>query len=100
MPIYDIVLANALIVTMDDERRIIEHGSIAIKGNRIAGVGKTSQYSADCTARYIDCSNQVIIPGLVDSHNHLFQRLGRGLGDGLALWKWLSSFMLPIAAEI
>lgn len=100
MSVYDIVLANALVVTMDDERRIIEHGAVAIKGNRIAGVGGTSEFPADCATRYIDCSGQVIIPGLVDAHNHLFQCIGRGLGDGMALWKWLSSFMLPIAAEI
>src|SRR5690606_19755394 len=100
MSVYDIVLANALVVTMDDERRIIEHGAVAIKGNRIAGVGGTSEFPADCATRYIDCSGQVIIPGLVDAHNHLFQCIGRVLCNGIALWKWLSTFMLPIAAEI
>lgn len=97
---YDIVLANALVVTMNEERQVIKNGAVAIKGNRIVGVGNSDEFPRHTTTNYIDCSNKVIIPGLIDTHNHLFQCAGRGLGDGMALWKWLSSFMLPIAAEI
>ncbi|MEU5852672.1 amidohydrolase family protein [Saccharopolyspora shandongensis] len=41
-----------------------------------------------------------MIPGLIDCHNHLFQLLGRGLGEGMALWPWLCEFMWPYAAGI
>ena len=66
---YDIVLANALVVTMDDDRRIIKNGAVAIKGNRIAGVGGADAFPASSADHYIDCDGKVIIPGLVDVHN-------------------------------
>ncbi len=40
------------------------------------------------------------MPGLVDCHNHMFQSLGRTLGEGLTGWEWLSRFMWPYAAQI
>lgn len=97
---YDVLLRNALIVTMNDDRQIIEHGALAVKANRIAAIGSNDSLDPNDAERVIDCTGKVLIPGLIDSHNHLFQCAGRGLGDGMALWQWLSEFMLPIAAEI
>ena len=45
----------------------------------------------------VDCRNRVVLPGLVDCHNHLFQALVRGLGEGLEIWPWLREFMWPYA---
>ena len=41
-----------------------------------------------------------MIPGLVDAHTHLFQSLGKTLGDGLSLLPWLERFMLPLASQV
>ena len=38
--------------------------------------------------------------GLTDAHTHLFQSLGRGLGDGMTLVPWLQKFMLPYSKAI
>ena len=40
------------------------------------------------------------MPGLTDGHTHLFQTLGRGMGDGLSLVPWLRRFMFPYAKTI
>ena len=40
------------------------------------------------------------MPGLIDTHTHLFQVLGRGLGDGLELMAWLREFMLPMSVHL
>lgn len=96
----DVLFSGGVVVTMDDQRRIIEQGAVAVRANRIAAVGSASELASWKANRVIDCSGQAIIPGLVDSHNHLFQIAGRGLGDGMALWQWLGEFMLPLAASI
>ena len=96
----DILLEGGVVVTMDDSRRVIERGVVAVRGNRIAAVGTQAELSGWRAQRIVDCSGQAVIPGLIDSHNHLFQVAGRGLGDGMALWQWLSEFMLPLAAGI
>ncbi len=40
------------------------------------------------------------MPGFVDTHQHLFQYMLRGLGEGMELWPWLSDFMWPVSAAI
>src|SRR5205823_10039649 len=92
----DLLLAGGCVVTMDEERRILESGDVAISGGRIVGVG-AGPFDA---ARTIDCRGKAVLPGLIDCHNHLFQTLARGLGEGLPGWEWLSSFMWPYAAAL
>ncbi|WP_043288819.1 amidohydrolase family protein [Paraburkholderia oxyphila] len=96
----DVLLTGGIVVTMDDTRRIIDDGAVAIAGNRIAAVDTASALANWRAGTTVDCRRQVIIPGLIDCHNHLFQVAGRGLGDGMALWQWLGEFMLPLSAGI
>ena len=50
--------------------------------------------------RTIDCTGHAVLPGLIDTHNHLFQGLARGLGEGMPLWTWLTDFMWPFSISI
>ena len=96
----DLILEGGTVVTLDPERPVVEGGFVAIAGDRIKAVGlqgEVSDYRAD---RVISCRGRLVMPGLVDCHNHLFQSLGRTLGEGLPGWEWLSRFMWPYAAEI
>jgi imidazolonepropionase len=55
------------------ELGIIEDGAVAIQGDRIALVGRTSEVLAEAGdgARLIDASGKVVLPGFVDPHTHL-----------------------------
>lgn len=55
------------------ELGIIEHGAVAVEGDRIALVGKTSDVLAEAghSASLIDASGKVVMPGFVDPHTHL-----------------------------
>jgi imidazolonepropionase len=58
----------------DDLRRpgIVEHGAVALTGDRITAVGTTDELRARFTAeREIDAGGCVVLPGLVDPHTHL-----------------------------
>ena len=99
-PSCDTLFVHGTVVTMDDAGRVIADGAVAVRGNRIAAVGAAADFAGWQTGRRIDCSGHAVIPGLIDCHNHLFQVAGRGLGDGMALWRWLGEFMLPLAAGI
>lgn len=96
----DLLLTNGVLVTLDAERRIIDPGAVAIVGDRIAAVGSADELSSWTVGRVVDCRGAAILPGLVDCHNHLFQGLARGLGDGMALWRWLTQLIWPYAAHI
>src|SRR5689334_12699863 len=83
---------------MDERRTVLTHASIAVARGQIIEIGETAsvdhRYSAD---RAIDGSRFVAIPGLINAHNHLFQTLCRGLGDGHDLATWAARAIWPIA---
>ena len=61
-----VALTGARIVTLKD-RRVLERGTVVVKGSRIACVGQCSTAGAD---RVVDVKGNTIIPGLVDTHAH------------------------------
>ena len=76
----DTLIRGAYVITMDDERRVYTDGYLAIRDGKIVGVGRDSE----CTFRggqTIDGSDMVVMPGLINAHNHLVQVAGRGRGD-------------------
>ena len=98
----DLIVEGAYVVTMDSRRPVIVDGSVAVVGGAIAAVGTAGDVNETYprAAQRIDASGCLVMPGLIDAHTHLFQTLGRGLGDGLALIAWLRDFMFPLAAHI
>lgn len=94
------MLTEGTILTIDRERPLIDRGFVAITGERIAAVGSQQEADSVVADRQISCRGRVVMPGLIDCHNHTFQSLGRTLGEGLSGWEWLSRFMWPYAAQI
>ncbi len=94
----DLIIAGKYVVTMDKRRRVIEDGAVVIEEGRIIALGKSqemkTQYDAD---RVIEGKKYLVLPGLVDAHTHVFQCLGRGLGDDLPVEEWAEKSMYPLA---
>ncbi len=90
-----ILIKNATIVTMNANRDII-YGDLLIENDRISRIGKLNQYTADTV---IDASNQLLLPGFVQSHVHLCQALFRGMADDLELLDWLKQRLWPLEAN-
>lgn len=90
----DLLIINGLVVTLDNQRRIIENGAVAVEGNRIVAIGKsdkiTREYQAD---KVIDADGMAVLPGLVDCHVHLAQALIRGCADDVPLIPWLRDYV-------
>ena len=40
---YDLLLTNAVVITMDEKRRVIENGAVGVKDGRIAFVGDSME---------------------------------------------------------
>lgn len=97
----DLVVEGGSIITMDPTRRIIRDGAIAIKGDRIAAVGKReelrSQYRG---ARVLDASHHVISPGFVNAHVHFYHQMHRGLSpdrlDGNEWSNYVHEYFAPV----
>ncbi len=90
------LIEDAIIVTMDPRRRVIDGGSILVEGGRISEVrGPGSRGSARAEQR-VSARGMAVIPGLIDTHLHLAQSLLRGCADDLSLVEWLKERVWPI----
>ena len=49
----------------------IDKGVILIEGQRIIGVGKEEELREKADVHVLDCSDETLLPGLIDCHNHL-----------------------------
>jgi 8-oxoguanine deaminase len=96
-----LLLKNAdVLVTMDEARREIAGGGVFIEDNRIVEVGETASLPATAD-EVIDLTGHVLMPGLVNTHHHMFQCLTRATpgGQDAELFGWLKAHY-PIWARI
>jgi predicted amidohydrolase YtcJ len=72
MPSADLIITNARLLTM--HKPAISAESLAIKGNRILAVGSNADVKAlkDKHTRVIDARMNTVMPGIIESHIHLF----------------------------
>ncbi|MET0346702.1 MAG: 8-oxoguanine deaminase [Casimicrobiaceae bacterium] len=90
----------ALVATMDDGGREIADGAVFIRGNVIEAVGPTAALPATAD-EVIDVHGQVVLPGLVNTHHHLFQTLTRAVpaAQDAELFAWLTT-LYPLWARM
>jgi len=94
------LILGGTIVTMDQTRRVIDNGGIAISQGRIVAVGARADIERDYTSRQkISAVDKVITPGLVNGHSHIPMVLFRGLADDLDLQEWLTKYIFPAEAK-
>ena len=96
-----LLIKNArVLVTMDAERREIDDGAILICDNVIEQVGNSADlpHSAD---EIIDATNHVVMPGLINTHHHMYQSLTRVIpaAQNGELFNWLTN-LYPIWANL
>jgi len=90
------LIEDAIVVTMDPRRRVIEGGSILVEGDRIAKIAGPGSRRQRGAQQRISAKGMAVIPGLIDTHIHLAQSLLRGYADDLSLVEWLSQRVWPI----
>ncbi len=107
-----VLLSGGTLVTMDPDRRVIEDGGLLVVDDRIVAVGERAAIEAEAAVllstppaacapiERIDCSRQLIVPGFVNTHTHLFQGLLKGPGDDRPLYRWLREITVPAGAAL
>lgn len=93
----NILIENGTILTMH-KKKIIRRGAVAVEGSRIVDVGKTDELKRKYGRGYetIDAKNKVVMPGLINTHQHAAMSLLRGYADDLPLQEWLEKWIWPI----
>jgi cytosine/adenosine deaminase-related metal-dependent hydrolase len=75
-----ICIGNGTLVTRNKDNPVIENGCVAVDGNRITDIGTTEALKAKYTdAEFYDARGGVIMPGLINTHGHIYSALARGM---------------------
>ena len=77
--------------------RQVGRGDLLIADGRIAAVGTDVPSDG---ASPVDCTDKLVMPGLVNCHGHTAMTLVRGLGGGLPLQRWLEEAIFPVEAKM
>lgn len=94
-----LLLRNAdLLITMDAQRRKIADGGLFVRDNVIVQVGPTAELPATAD-RVIDARGMIVLPGLINTHHHLYQTLTRCIAQDSVLFDWLVT-LYPIWARL
>ena len=75
-----LLIGNGYVVTRDGARPLIANGAVAIDGGRIAKVGSYETLKVQYPdAEFIDARGGVIMPGMINAHNHIYSAFARGM---------------------
>lgn len=93
-----LLIENGTIVTVNENRDVLENGYITIQEDLIAAVesGSAPEPLRAQADDIIDASGFAVMPGLVNAHNHLHESFIRGLSDDRNLMDWLYDIAFPI----
>jgi len=89
-----------LVATMDDERRELARASVLVRGGVIEAIGPAEALPREAD-RVIDARGHVVIPGLVNTHHHMYQSLTRAVpaAQDAELFGWLRA-LYPVWAGL
>jgi 5-methylthioadenosine/S-adenosylhomocysteine deaminase len=95
------LLKNGYVVTVDASRSVYPSGFVAIDDKKIAAVGPSSALPSAVTFdEVIDVSGCIVLPGLINGHQHHWYTLFKGLADGYLLEDWVTEFLLPLTRQL
>ena len=88
----------AVLVTMDEKRREIPNAGIFVRDGWIEQVGPTHELPSEAD-EILDLSDHIVLPGLINTHHHLYQTLTRAIpaAQDADLFQWLKT-LYPIWA--
>ncbi len=87
-----LVFRNATVLTMDGGHNVLHGGDVLVSGERIAAVGQRLDVP-DGTAE-IDSTGGILMPGMIDTHRHMWQTTMRGYGADWTLTQYFVWYYL------
>jgi putative selenium metabolism protein SsnA len=74
--------ANALVITNDENNAVYDTGCVGVENGIIAFVGSEEDLKDTFEGDRVDLAGQVVMPGQILGHTHLYSYLARGLSPG------------------
>src|SRR5215510_13439949 len=81
-----VVFRNAIVLTMDEGHHVYRGADVLTAGERIAAVGHALEAPGDAVE--IDATGGLVMPGMIDTHRHMWQTAMRGYGADWTLTQY------------
>jgi 5-methylthioadenosine/S-adenosylhomocysteine deaminase len=95
-----VIVIGGTVITENATRQIFSPGAVAISATDIVDIDRPETIASRYTApETIEARDQVILPGLINTHTHAPMVMFRGLADDLALMEWLQKYIFPAEAK-
>jgi len=95
---FDILIRNALLLTLNGQMEVYYKGCIGIKSGKINFIGKKEPANSEIKS-VIDADGNIVMPGLINAHTHSPMSIYRGMADDIALFDWLNNYIWPVEKE-
>jgi 5-methylthioadenosine/S-adenosylhomocysteine deaminase len=95
-----LVVVGGTVLTQNAAHTILSPGAVVVDGTDIVEVGAPDAMAAKYrAAETIEVRDQIVMPGLINTHTHAPMVMYRGLADDLALMDWLQKYIFPAEAK-
>ncbi|MFO7760061.1 MAG: amidohydrolase [Desulfobia sp.] len=96
----EILITNCLLMSPDADRGFMSDQYVYLDGKSIRQTGPVSRAPSGKGAEIIDARGSLVMPGLINCHNHCAMSLFRGMADDLELDVWLEKYIFPAEARL
>src|SRR5262249_10929080 len=90
-----LVVIGRAVITENPSHQILTPGAVAVDGDTIVAVDSPAAMDRFAAAETIRVPDEIILPGLINTHTHAPMVMYRGLADDLALMEWLNRYIFP-----
>lgn len=87
-----VLLRGGTVLTLDDTRRVLTGTDVLVTGDRIAAIGPA--LDAPPGVVEIDATDGIVMPGMIDTHRHMWQTAMRGYGADWTLTQYFVWYYL------
>ena len=87
-----VVLRGGTVLTMDDQHTVLVGADVLVVDDRVAAVGRSLDVPEG--AQEIDASGGIVMPGMIDTHRHMWQTAMRGYGADWTLTQYFVWYYL------
>ncbi|WP_328455131.1 amidohydrolase family protein [Amycolatopsis sp. NBC_00438] len=87
-----VLLRGGTVLTLDDTRRVLPGTDVLVSGDRIAAIGPALEAPPGTVE--IDATDGIVMPGMIDTHRHMWQTAMRGYGADWTLTQYFVWYYL------
>jgi cytosine/adenosine deaminase-related metal-dependent hydrolase len=95
----DVIINNGQILTVNSAMKVIDDGVVVIKNDEILAVGTVELLNQYQAPKMIDAEDGIVMPGMINAHNHLPMIAFRGLGEE-GISNRLFAYFFPLESEM